>query len=500
MMTANLLLCYLIVAPAEPLAVSKTTLVLCGSMLGECKVTGEGKIEEGLPVNSTPGLRTSFFEVPVAPPAKAGVPPFKWTTADPSHTNPSFVHSREAAASVQTDKGFVVCGGVTSSSSAGSTVLATMEIFTEGRWLQASEMGQMNQARCLHAITVFEGRLWVFGGCDNQGRALSSVESFDWATKKWSWELSLPHALFGHHSLAVGDSLHLVSVEDNKHYCYTAAEGWFPLPSILSAAAAFSDDKPLVLVPDADAQLDKKAVCRLLVLDERTRSSFYLVSQDCPVQKFDTTTSTWELCAWSLPHKLADKSLDLVLCTDGSTHGSLVGLTVWSSTTSKKPKVALFMYLGVRFLALETAEGPVWMDKFYRLNLDNPVPAGKDLISWVQCGHFPPATVTAFAAALGLEKKKPKAVASLDLPLAPATAINEGKTEVGNNPALPAASHLKACDDKGAFNGKCEDAFAVNFNDQATSLDKVPIHIDVTPTCTSAFPAEAPCASLTFSV
>ena len=57
--------------------------------------------------------------------------------------------------------------------------------WTTPRIHQLQQPGKLNTPRSSHASIVFEGRIWVAGGFHNNYYALSSVEVYNAATKKW---------------------------------------------------------------------------------------------------------------------------------------------------------------------------------------------------------------------------------------------------------------------------------------------------------------------------
>ena len=56
----------------------------------------------------------------------------------------------------------------------------------------------MENGRCTHAVSVVDGRLFVFGGTAKDFNALTSVECYDPIKKSWTPTTPLPLVRYRH--------------------------------------------------------------------------------------------------------------------------------------------------------------------------------------------------------------------------------------------------------------------------------------------------------------
>ena len=84
------------------------------------------------------------------------------------------------------------------------------------------DVASMNEARFSAACTVFEGRVVVSGGLNNNDITLNTVEAYDHVADEWSYMPNMIEAGCGHHLVAVrnklfvmGDEKKLVEVYDS---------------------------------------------------------------------------------------------------------------------------------------------------------------------------------------------------------------------------------------------------------------------------------------------
>ena len=73
------------------------------------------------------------------------------------------------------------------------------------------EVHRMNEARSLSACAVYEGKLVVSGGCNNNGRSLNTVEAYDHVADEWSYFPNMINRRGKHNSVAIKNKLFVVA-------------------------------------------------------------------------------------------------------------------------------------------------------------------------------------------------------------------------------------------------------------------------------------------------
>lgn len=123
--------------------------------------------------------------------------------------------------------------------------------------LTAQATAPMSHARARHAATVLDdGRVFVSGGVDAQGRAQASAEVWDPATGVWTEVAPMPEARAGHAAVALLDGRVLVFGGEGTDTLLAEAALWTPTTDAWSRAARMPRER----VDFAALRLDDGAV------------------------------------------------------------------------------------------------------------------------------------------------------------------------------------------------------------------------------------------------